>query len=49
VVIPHRYTAGVGGLRVSGQLYNDRDNAGRLLEAMRALRAPCSRLAGGVG
>jgi selenocysteine lyase/cysteine desulfurase len=35
VVVSHRYTAGVGGLRVSVHLYNDRDDVERLLDAVR--------------
>jgi selenocysteine lyase/cysteine desulfurase len=35
VVISHRYTAGVGGLRVSVHLYNDQGDVDRLLEAVR--------------
>jgi selenocysteine lyase/cysteine desulfurase len=35
VVISQRYTAGVGGLRVSVHLYNNRDDVGQLLEAVR--------------
>jgi selenocysteine lyase/cysteine desulfurase len=35
IVISHRYTAGVGGLRVSVHLYNNRDDVDRLLEAVR--------------
>jgi selenocysteine lyase/cysteine desulfurase len=35
VVISHRYTAGVGGLRVSVHLYNNRDDIGQLLEVVR--------------
>jgi selenocysteine lyase/cysteine desulfurase len=35
VVISHRYTAGVGGLRVSVHLYNDAGDVDRLLEVVR--------------
>lgn len=35
VVISHRYTANVGGLRASVHLFNDADDVGRLLEAVR--------------
>ena len=34
IVISHRYTAGVGGLRVSIHLYNDRSDVERLLQAV---------------
>jgi selenocysteine lyase/cysteine desulfurase len=34
VIVSHRYTAGVGGLRVSVHLYNRRDDMDRLLEAV---------------
>ena len=35
VVVSHRYTAGVGGLRVSVHLYNNRDDVDRLLDVLR--------------
>ena len=35
VVISHRYTAGVGGLRASVHLYNNQGDVDRLLEAVR--------------
>jgi selenocysteine lyase/cysteine desulfurase len=38
VVISHRYTAGVGGLRVSVHLYNNREDIDRLLDAVRRER-----------
>ncbi len=38
VVVSHRYTAGVGGLRVSVHLYNDCDDVDRLLEMVRRER-----------
>ena len=35
VIISHRYTANVGGLRVSLHLFNDRSDVARLLDAVR--------------
>ena len=35
VIISHRYTANVGGLRVSLHLFNDRSDVTRLLDAVR--------------
>ena len=38
VIVSHRYTAGVGGLRASVHVYNDEDDVGRLVEAITRVR-----------
>src|SRR5205085_10178047 len=34
ILVSQRYTAGVGGLRVSAHLFNNEDDVGRLVEAV---------------